>query len=174
MISFGCYEEQTLWLGVEGQSLVSFQAIGMARKNFNMSKLSEEKWPWHGWLWIIIKSASFLSILLNAFLSPLVSCIQARNKLNSPDSISCAWDSHPRTHTLHGSHLLDFLLCPIRQSHLVSRVSETGINWRNKLRPELIVKEITQGQLCWDSKPHFPALQPGIPDPLKSRRLMPS
>lgn len=50
MISFGCYEEQTLWLGVEGQSLVSFQAIDMAWKNFNMSRLSEEKWPWHGWL----------------------------------------------------------------------------------------------------------------------------
>lgn len=35
MINFGCCEEQTLWLSVEGQSLVFFfQAIKMTLKNF--------------------------------------------------------------------------------------------------------------------------------------------
>jgi hypothetical protein len=42
------------------------------------------------------------------------------------------------------SWLFFFALC--RQSDLVSRISDTGINWKNQLRPELIVKEVTQGQ----------------------------
>lgn len=149
MISFGWYEEQTLWLGVKGQSLVFFffQDINMAPKNFNMSRLSEEKWPWHGWLWIIIKSASFLSILLNAFLSPLSQLHSGKKQAEQPRQLQlCVRQPSEDIYIpwKPPSWLFFFALC--RQSDLVSRISDTGINWKNQLRPELIVKEVTQGQ----------------------------
>lgn len=44
------------------------------------------------------------------------------------------------------------------ESHLVSRISEAGINWRYKLRLGLIVKEITLVRSLSGLLANFPAL----------------
>lgn len=144
MINFGCCEEQTLWLSVEGQSLVFFSRLLIwPWKTFNMSRLSEAKWPWHGWLWIIIKSANFLSILLKAFLSSLSATFRQETSWTAQTASAMRETAIRRhVHGLEATFLSSFPgLC--WESHLVSRISETGVNWRSKLRPGLIVKEIT-------------------------------
>lgn len=145
MICFGCYEKQTLWLGVEGQSLVFSRLLIWSQKTFHMSRLSEEKWPWHGWLWIIIKSASFLSIFAECF--SLSTCQLHSGKKQAEQSRQhqlCV--RQPSEVTYMEATFLPFFFALCRWSHLVSRVSDTGINWRNKLKPELTVNKITQGQ----------------------------
>lgn len=81
--------------------------------------------------WLVVNHhqiSKFPEYFAECFSLSIVSCIQARNKLNVPDSICCVWESSEDIHGLEATSLVSFpALC--WESHQVS-VSETGIKWR--------------------------------------------